>query len=90
MDTFKCFIENKGNVGSSYFNMKLISSIEGLQIGDAKDALRKAVADSKATDENKRKARAMIDRAVTVTSLMTGATNFLLAHPENDLGMPKG
>ena len=88
MDTFIQFMEK--NTGSSFFNMELISSIEKMEIGDAKDTLRKAVNSSSATDENKRKARAMIDRASSVTSLMQGATNFLLAHPEHDLGMSRG
>jgi len=90
MNTFRQFMETGDKTGSSFFPMELISSIEKMELGDAKDKLRQAVNSSSAKDENKRKGRAMIDRAASVTSLMTGAANFLLAHPENDLGMSKG
>jgi len=88
MNTFRQFMEK--NTGSSFFNMDLISSVQGLALGDAKDKLRDAVNKSSATDDNKRKARAMIDRSASVDSLMIGASNFLLKHPEHGLGMDRG
>ena len=90
MQTFVQFIESKEGHGKSFFQMDLISKIEKMDLEDAKEVLMKAVVSSKATDDNKKKAKQMISKCNSVKSLMIGASNFLLSHPENDLSMKKG
>ena len=91
MNTFKQFLlEEKDKTGTSFFTMPLISSLEKMNLSDAKDKLEKVVNDSNAREENKRKALSMIKKEPSVKSLMISASNFILRHPENNLGVSRG
>ena len=67
--------------GQGIFDMDFIKSLEKERnLTTAKEAAFKKIDDSKATDDNKAKARTMVSRSATVIKLLHGMTNFSLSH----------
>ena len=66
--------------GQGIFTMEFISSIEKLDLATARSKAHDVVQASSATDKNKQKAAAMLDKASNVTKLMLGMSSFSLAH----------
>lgn len=67
--------------GQGIFTMPEINEMSRLpSLTAAKLMAKSLVTLSKATQKNKDKANAMIDKARNMTSLLTGMTNFNLAH----------
>ena len=67
--------------GQGIFDMVFINDVNAIKdIIAAKTAAYDKIDASKATDENKRKAKAMVAKAANVKALIFGMTNFSLSH----------
>ncbi len=70
----------KRDNGQGMFTMDFISRCQGLPFSQALQAAREIVDTSTATDANKQKAHAMINKARTTNALLFGMVNFSLSH----------
>lgn len=79
------------NMGHSAFNMQHVTEIAGMQdLSAAKAYAMKVVNESTANAGNKAKLKSMISKSRSIAGLAQGMTNYILAHPSENLKMDRG
>lgn len=83
--------EEEKNINPGFFNMDLIKTVcNQTNIYTAKNLCYNAIESMPgASKENKLKARAVVDKAPTIQKLAITLTNFMLAHPSENLKVMK-
>lgn len=66
--------------GQGMFTMAEITAISNMNLADGKAAAFAIVKASTATEQNKAKANAMINKAFSLKGLLLGMSNFSLSH----------
>ena len=73
------------STGQSMFTMDDVNEIVRMPIAAAKAKVCKIISESTANRANRSKAERMMNKSRTSVQLAQAMSNFILAHPENDL-----